>query len=113
MALYAARLEYLGAFAEFLRNRWRIRVAPLELECGGLGSGGVDGFFPGTQRADIGGNGEDVDLVLPVQSIDNRRHRPRRHAVVRVPAVHQVDNELDLGPRLLREVVLVERRRVP
>src|SRR5215467_11701096 len=38
---------------------------------------------------------------------------PGRHAVVRVPTVHQVDNEFDLGPRLLREIVLVKRWRVP
>src|SRR5215510_2600235 len=88
-------------------------MTPLELESGSPGGGCVDRLFSGAQRADIGGNGEDVDLVLLMQGIDDRRHRPGRHAVVRMPTVHQIDNELDLAPRLLREIIFVERRRVP
>ena len=113
MALRAARLEHLGALAEFLRHRRRVRAAPFEPQRRGPGGGLVDRFLSGAQRVDISGDREHVDLVLLVQGIDDRCHRPGRHAVLRVPAVHQVGDELELGPWLLREVVLVERRRVP
>src|SRR5258708_4469222 len=113
MALRAGRRENLGALAELLRDRWRIGVAPFEPESRGPDGIRVDRFLAATQRADISGDRKDVDLILLVQGIDDRRHRPGCHAVLWVPTVHQVGDELDLGPGLLREGVLVQRGRVP
>src|SRR5262245_6827582 len=113
MALRAARREHLGACAEFLRYRRRLRMAPFKLESGGPDGGFVDRLLSSAQRADISGDGEYVDFVLLVQGVDDRRHRAGSHTVLGVPAVHQEDDEFDLGPRLLREVILVERRGVP
>src|SRR4051794_5926205 len=102
MALRAARLENLCTLREFRWHRRRVRVAPFKPEGRASRSLRVDGLLTGAQRADVIGYGEYVDFVLPVQRIDDRRHRSGGHAMLRMPAVHQIGHEFNLRPRLLR-----------
>ena len=98
----------VSPFAEFLRYWRRIPVAPLQKVQGrGSGSVLVNRPLAGAKGADICGDREHIDLVLLVQRVDHRRPRSARHGTSGVPAVHQV------GDKLLREVVLVQRRGEP